>query len=330
MEGRTLNLVNIGLMLVSCIIAFIIPFELFLFSYAVLGPLHYLTEIGWLHKRSYFTSGKWDYLWLSFMALGITLATYGFSSFNRVGNMAPFIAVTSALIFILIKNPYLKITGILLALFAYSLMNDVFFYTVFFLVFLPTIFHVFLFTGSFILIGAMRSKSISGIASLVIFIGCALSFFIFVPGEGLSQVSQYIQNSYKDFSVLNRFMLSGLDEEAANSTTITHAIFHSAEGLMIMRFIAFSYTYHYLNWFSKTSVIKWHLVDKRYLAATLFIWIAAVGLYLYDYQTGLRVLFFLSFLHVFLEFPLNWRTFMDIGKETKRLFTSPAVRNNSA
>lgn len=58
------NYMNIGLMILSCIIAFFLPFELFLFSYAVLGPLHYLTEISWLHKRNYFSPGKSDYLLL--------------------------------------------------------------------------------------------------------------------------------------------------------------------------------------------------------------------------------------------------------------------------
>ncbi len=82
-----------------------------------------------------------------------------------------------------------------------------------------------------------------------------------------------------------------------------------------MRFIAFSYTYHYLNWFSKTSIIKWHKVEKKYLIATIAIWLSAIGIYRYDYQTGLKFLFFLSFLHVFLEFPLNCRTMIDIGKE---------------
>lgn len=310
-------------MLVSCLVAYIIPFELFLFSYAVLGPLHYLTEIGWLHKRNYFMSGRWDFLWLGIMALGITLASFGLKPLNSIGNMAPFIAVFSALIFILIKSPYLKITAILLALLAYTFLNDSFFYTVFFLVFLPTILHVFLFTGSFILIGAMKSKSSSGILSLLVFIACAVSFFVLTPAEGLAEVNAYIQGAYKDFSVLNRIILSGFNEETVRSQSLSYAIFHSAEGLMLMRFIAFSYTYHYLNWFSKTSVIKWHLVDKRYLAATGVIWLSAVALYVYNYSYGLRVLLFLSFLHVFLEFPLNWRTFMDIGKEIRGRFAAP-------
>src|ERR1043165_9571235 len=56
-------------MIFSCVAAFVLPFELFLFSYAVLGPLHYLTEISWLHKRQYFSSGKYDYIFLVVLAV---------------------------------------------------------------------------------------------------------------------------------------------------------------------------------------------------------------------------------------------------------------------
>jgi len=49
-----INYLNIGLMLASCVLAFALPFELFLLAYAVLGPLHYLTEISWIHDRKYF------------------------------------------------------------------------------------------------------------------------------------------------------------------------------------------------------------------------------------------------------------------------------------
>ena len=52
--AERLDAINIGLMLLSCAVAVIIPLELFLFSYAILGPLHYLTEISWLHDRKYF------------------------------------------------------------------------------------------------------------------------------------------------------------------------------------------------------------------------------------------------------------------------------------
>ena len=66
-----INHLNTGLIVVAGFAAYALPFELFLFSYAVLGPLHYLTEISWLHDRSYFSHGKetpWVLLGLTYLA----------------------------------------------------------------------------------------------------------------------------------------------------------------------------------------------------------------------------------------------------------------------
>ena len=99
---------------------------------------------------------------------------------------------------------------------------------------------------------------------------------------------------------------------------------------MFARFIAFAYTYHYLNWFSKTSVIRWHQVPKLRFAIVIVAWIASVALYLTEYNIGFRWLFLLSFLHVMLEFPLNHQSFIGIGKEIsgrisgKKVATVPA------
>lgn len=73
MKPNTIHHLNSALIIISCIVAFFVPFELFLFSYGVLGPLHYLTEIGWLHKKSYFTKGKYDFL---FLCVACTLLVY--------------------------------------------------------------------------------------------------------------------------------------------------------------------------------------------------------------------------------------------------------------
>src|SRR3954471_404575 len=78
-----INLTNIGLMLFSTVIAFIIPFKLFLFVYAVLGPLHYLTEISWLDKRSFFFQKKihaWPYVLISLL---LTIALFNEKSSLR-------------------------------------------------------------------------------------------------------------------------------------------------------------------------------------------------------------------------------------------------------
>lgn len=53
---KKIDLLNIGLIALSLIIAIMLPFRLFLFSYAILGPLHYLTEINWLKDKNYFLS----------------------------------------------------------------------------------------------------------------------------------------------------------------------------------------------------------------------------------------------------------------------------------
>ena len=47
----------------------------------------------------------------------------------------------------------------------------------------------------------------------------------------------------------------------------------------------------------------------------MVIWVVSLALYYKSYMEGLRWLFLLSLLHVFLEFPLNWRSFLGIGEE---------------
>ncbi len=301
------------------IVAFIIPFEMFLFSYAILGPLHYLTEISWLHKRNYFAKGKYDFIWLVVLALFGTFAYLGIAEFKKIGMIAPFIALVSGITFYFIKDWYLKLLAIIMGFMAASLLKDSTFFLVFFLVFLPTIFHVFLFSGTFMLHGAVKSKSVTGKISVLVLILCAMSFFYFDPVNIHYTVGEGIKKSYHDFAVLNMFLINffQFDNLKKLDTYTMDAIFGSAGGIKIMRFIAFAYTYHYLNWFSKTSIIKWHLVDKKYLIATLAIWLSAVGIYAYDYKTGLKFLFLLSIMHVFLEFPLNFKTFSDLGEELK-------------
>lgn len=334
MTAKTIDQVNIGLMLVSCILAFIVPFELFLFSYAVLGPLHYLTEMSWLHKRNYFTNGKKDYIFLwalggmltilvvaSFLHSNWQMSTaynffidlMGAQTFNDVTTFCIYLAFISALAFVLINDWLYKIIFIVVGMFIGMLFSNAPAYFYIFSVFLPTLIHVFVFTGLFILYGALKSKSPTGIASLVVFVVCGISFFVFFPHFSFYKISTYAQNALVEsgFSYVNQaFMhLFKLGEASREN------IFSSDIGFGIMRFIAFAYTYHYLNWFSKTSVIKWHEVPKQWLAAVIVMWLGAVGLYAYDYRVGLVALYFLSMLHVFLEFPLNYRSIIGIGEE---------------
>lgn len=326
-----IDLANIALMLISCVLAFALPFELFLFSYAVLGPLHYLTEIGWLHKKGYFTTGKNDYLFLGIIAGLITLGFFGLSKFlGSISTALVYVAFLSAAAMVLIKSNKLKMLSIgLIGLSAFLFSNSNF-YEVFFAIYLPTIIHVFLFTGLFILFGALKNRSIPGMVSVLVFIACALSFFMLQPGYTPYLNNEYLYKSYQGFLELNRqlinlFHLENLQE--FNKQTLGQnlsVIFGSGAGISVMRFIAFAYTYHYLNWFSKTSVIQWHKVPKNTLYAVLATWAISVGLYIYNYEVGLKWLFLLSFMHVLLEFPLNYRSIIGIGQELRKIARNPA------
>ena len=114
-----INYLNIGLMVISMIAAFVMPFEVFLFAYAFLGPLHYLTEISWLHDRKYFSTGKYDFVILlgvgCFLGYSDIAHTYEFhSSFTEMffelnlGDKLMLLAFTSSLLFVLVKNIFIK------------------------------------------------------------------------------------------------------------------------------------------------------------------------------------------------------------------------------
>jgi hypothetical protein len=315
MNTKTLDIANIALMLISAIAAFVLPFELFLFSYAVLGPLHYLTEINWLHERKYFATGKFDYILLIVIGILLFAFSYLFKEYNVLINPLLLVAFFYALGCVVFKEYLYKLAFVALAFLVGLIFKNSppFIYLIG--VFLPTLIHVFLFTGLFMLFGALKSKSKTGLVSVVVFAVCALSFFVFSPQFNFYQVTEYAEKALVDsgFIILNKSII-----ELFNLGQFTReTVFTSSIGLGIMRFIAFAYTYHYLNWFSKTEVIKWHQVPRKQLLTVLLLWVASVALYAYDYYVGLVALYFLSMLHVLLEFPLNYRSFIGIYEEIK-------------
>ena len=75
----TVDIINICLIIISFIVALKIPFSLFLLAYAILGPLHYLTEIFWLDKQSYYLIDKKDFRWIviiGVIATGLMLSRF--------------------------------------------------------------------------------------------------------------------------------------------------------------------------------------------------------------------------------------------------------------
>ncbi len=442
-----INYLNIGLMLITAILAYYFPFETFLLAYAYLGPLHYLTEISWLHDRQYFAKGKWDYLVL--LVIGILLSVDAmfndleisndfviFFNETNLSNQLLIIAVFSGIVFALVKNFYVKLG--LVGLFYIIIVrrwlhpsNDIdnadssLIFTLTSLI--PTLIHVYVFTGLFMLYGALKTRSKSGLMQMVGFIIFPLVLVFGLPTETKnSHLSSYGKDAYfadgegfynTNYSILNHFNLFDnklnnkeylniitnpnnekaliqnkiidsvsfythidslkkiqnrpfilnkqpinpeianqgghmhdhvlyffnndtnfvkrldkyrnvampkdfwirpLDKERIKSTN--YLIYFSEMGIMLMRFIAFAYLYHYLNWFSKTEVIRWHKVPKVRFILVVVLWLASAIFYSIDYKLGLSVLFFLSFTHVLLEFPLNIISIIGIGTESLSIF----------
>ena len=160
MNTRQIDLLNIALIIVSLILAFYLPFQLFIFAYAILGPLHYLTEINWLHERKYFIN---DRKWIWVVAVFALIFTIPFLLdipfvAKIIGNsvvqdnikkMSTWINALVLLAFVLaiglvyfrksLHRMILFAVGIILAI----LLNGSLTYNIWIGIFLPTIIHVY-------------------------------------------------------------------------------------------------------------------------------------------------------------------------------------------
>jgi len=205
----------------------------------------------------------------------------------------------------------------------------------FFTIFLPTLIHVYIFTGLFMLYGALKSKSRTGILSVVMLALCPFILYTVYPDTYFFAIQPKTKSIYDAFfkivnvrtliDIFGHPMPLQTDPNTSPISLWDNIVYHSREGIMLMRFIAFAYTYHYLNWFSKTSVIQWHKVPKIRFAAVILLWLISVALYAVNYTSGLEWLFFLSFLHVLLEFPLNFTSIIGIGKSLTGKFRPAAT-----
>jgi hypothetical protein len=313
MRGLTVDTINVILLGAVAIFSWFWPFEVFLFSYAVLGPLHYLTEILWLHKKNYFIPTLSRYYWLGFSLLILGMV-------SLIGRQGFFMSVYASLVCgIFLTALVVQVSsrtlgrligcGLVVCL-AIALWLSPLLVTLC-AVLLPTVIHVFVFTATFMIVGAHKSKSTIGWMAaalfLVVSIGMLCSFFVSEPRT----VSEYVRSVYRSFEVTNLTLLSFFPPTLSDAR---YAVYSSTVGLAVMRFLAFVFTYHYCNWFSKTSIIQWHKASRYELVVVTVVWLSAIFLYAYDYRLGLVTLYFLSLLHVFLEFPLNHWVFIQLSQ----------------
>lgn len=312
LKGANLHQLNSGLLLAALLLALIWPFETLLLAYAVLGPLHYLTEISWLHDRKYFLprTGDRAVLWIGLAVLLLTSNLWG-----RQGLLAPLADHRVALLFgvfcavpvmlFVQRWPHRLIAAIAIAALWWLIQGHVLNLIVG--VYMVTLIHVFVFTAIFVWNGVRRQPDRAGTVFLVLFVLCPVLCFV-LPLDLSQNAMHWAQRSYGQiFAALNQKTLSELGMPIA-----LDAVFSEAWSIRLTRFMALAYTYHYFNWFSKPTVIQWHRISARRWLLILGVWAWAVAVYAYDYVAGFILLLTLSFAHVVLEFPLNHLSFKQL------------------
>ncbi|MFY0600794.1 MAG: hypothetical protein JXR03_14060 [Cyclobacteriaceae bacterium] len=320
-KTEKIDALNFLLMVLSLLIAINVPFYLFFISYSVLGPLHYLTEIHWLDKNSFFISSgeqtKRTYAVIGFILPAIIILFIYSSPQNsfltvihtHITNFDILIlaAILLASILAFLKNLKLLVLGIFacygLAFAIHILIPEL---LIVIGVFLPSIIHIYFFTLLFMLYGARRSKSNLGLINTGVLAFIPMIIFIMPIDVGNYSLSETLKSTF-----LGTRIISVNEMVAALIFQVSAEEFNSLTevGIRIQVFISFAYTYHYLNWFSKTSIIGWNKSMSRTKTIWIvLIWIMAVALYSYNFTIGFSVLFYLGTIHVILEFPLNIKT----------------------
>lgn len=315
--------INFSLIIISFLLAFVLPFELFLFGYAVLGPLHYLTETNWIIDKNYFMANNyWKYI------VGISAFLYSLPyvislpfvknilkdttlqwmviKWSNYTNVLLFLVFVNAFISVFVnKYKSLWISLLITLLFsAFTYTSDV--YVLINGLLLPTIIHVYLFTILFMWYGVQKSKNSIGMFNILLVVLLPLSLLIIETNIFSYHFSDIVKDTYiqNNFHYLNANLakLLGVYDDLK-------FFFYEKIDLKIQIFITFAYIYHYLNWFSKTTIIGWHkqLTTKKSIVIVV-VWLLILSCYVYNYRLGLVLSIFLSVLHVMLEFPLNMIT----------------------
>lgn len=284
---RRVDIVHVFLLLAALGLSYLLPFELLLLSYAVLGPAHYLTEISWLHDRRYFLPHRGFALLLAFVALAAMFIADPF----WLGVVVSFCFVLCA---ILATTPTPGRGLALLALAAGSFALLFLLKAPFAIAWalMPSVIHVSVFTLIFMAVGAYKSKSAAQFALVATYL-LAISAIVAFPPSQTTVIPQLAK--------LGKDYFGDIAPALGSVFGVPHLTFDAR----ITGLLSFVYTYHYLNWFIKADVVRWAAVPKPRLAAIGAMSLAATGLYFYNYAYGFMVLLLLSLIHVLLEFPLN-------------------------
>ena len=291
---RVTDAAHLGLMLAALGLAYLVPFELLLLAYVVLGPAHYATEISWLHDRKYFLPQRGIAIVLVTLAIIAALienaSWFGFVMWGAfvicalLGASTPMqavflvIAALGATAALAMHGASLAVLGVLM----------------------PTLIHVSLFTLVFMTLGAYRSGARVQWVLVALYVA-AIMLILIAPPSAATLVPSFAKAAEDYFANVGPALgrLFGIPDLRLD--------------LRLTSLLAFVYTYHYLNWFIKAEVIHWNKMTKERLALVTAASAASTALYFYDYALGFTVLLAFSLAHIVLEFPLNSLALRQLG-----------------
>jgi hypothetical protein len=287
--------IHVGLMLSALGLTYLVPFELLLLSYVVLGPAHYATEISWLHDRKYFLPQRGIAIALAAVAIIAALidnaSWFGFVMWSAFVMSALLAATTTALQSTMLFMVALVLTAVLLSNGASIAVIGIL---------LPTLIHVSLFTLVFMMLGAFRSGQKVQWVLVALYLA-AIALILLAPPNAATLIPSFAAAGHDYFANVGPALgrLFGIPDLRLDTR--------------LTSLLAFIYTYHYLNWFIKAEVIRWNAMSRGRLALVVAASAASTALYFYDYAFGFTVLLALSLAHIVLEFPLTSLALRQLG-----------------
>lgn len=273
---------NILALVLSCAAAHLAPAATLIGAYVLLGPLHYLTEISWLHDRRYFVARP------MLLVAGTVAGVAGGLAMAGVGGVVA-IATAGACIAAGIGagRTATVLSGIGAGAAATIGLVAGWWWMLALVLLVPTLIHVFAMTAMFVVAGAVRVREASEWTVVAALAVCAISFVV-LPSIDVSG-GMMLDRAAETFGTM--FAAMGMRDVGAASA--------------LLGFTAFAYAYHYLNWLLKARTIGWArmTIERRILLG--FVWSTIAIAYVIDVRLGLLVSLPLSFGHVLLEMPLN-------------------------
>ena len=289
------DFVHGALLLGSLALAYVLPFELLLISYIVLGPAHYYTEISWLHDRSYFMPHRAFALALALAALGGMFIADPWWSGVLVWSC---LAGSTIVALGLPARGAIMLATVALALTLLMALGGAPFVLI--AVLLPTFIHVSIFTLAFMTLGALRARS----AVQFVIIGAylaAIAAILIVPPSARTWIPE--------FARLGEYYFGPVAPQLGSLFGMPDLQFAGR----ITGLLSFVYTYHYLNWFIKADVIRWSHMPRGRLIGVAALSVVSTAFCFYNYALGITVLLVVSLMHVLLEFPLNTIAFRELA-----------------